>query len=379
MRSDATANFLRRAAWLVPVVLLVLAVALILPAVQQAREAARRTQSRNNLKQIGLAINSYHDTFNRFPSGGIFDSQGLGYHAWNTSLLNWMSQRAWYAAPDPRFPWDDAVNIDWVMREPTTSWQNPSVAETHSPDGLPLIHYAGNQNVLSRNSTVRRGDLPDSGPVALVGDAQGEFVPVGCPWNWRDPALGLGRSPRGFGGSSPDSTTFVMSDGSVRTVNHAVNEEIASIVMARGEEPRPADVEKPETPYRMTIRDYWRYLNVVRGDKQLMTFSLSPDRMLLKVNLRDAEARDLKPGVSWNRWFQDFIRSAAVERVEIAGRLRAEELQPFLELPRLQSLDVTGSKFFDDVEPVLKYVRESVTIIRHHRDGANSTTSPAAQ
>jgi type II secretory pathway pseudopilin PulG len=364
MRSDATANLLRRAAWLVPVVLLILAVALILPAVQQAREAARRTQSRNNLKQIGLALDGYHDQFSRFPSGGVFDSRGFGYHAWNTSLLNWMSQRAWYAAPDPRFPWDDAVNIDWVMREPTTAWQNPSVAETHSPDGSPLIHYAGNQNVLSRNSAVRRVDLPELVPIALVGDAQGEFVPIFCPWNWRDPALGLGRSLRGFGGSSPDSTMFVMSDGSVRTVNPAVDEEIASIVMARGEEPRLADVAKPETPYRMTIRDYWRYLNVVRGDKQLMTFSLSPDRVLLQVNFRDAEARDLKPGVSWNRWFQDFIRSAGVERVEIVGRLRAEELQPFLELPRLRSLDVSRGKFFDDVEPVLARVRESVSVIR---------------
>ena len=379
MRSDATANLLRRAAWLVPVVVFVLAVALILPAVQQAREAARRTQSRNNLKQIGLAINSYHDTFHRFPSGGVFDSRGLGYHAWNTSLLNWMSQRAWYAAPAPSFPWDDAVNIDWVMREPTTSWQNPSVAETHSPDGLPLIHYSGNQNVLYRNSALRRGDLSDLGPVALVGDAQGEFVPIGCPWNWRDPALGLGRSPRGFGGSSPDFTMFVMSDGSVHTVSHAVDEEVASIVVAREKKPHPADVTKPETPYRVTIRDYWRYLNVVRGDKQLVTFRLSPDRKSLDVNFRDVRETDLVPGVQWNRWFQEFIQGAAIERAEIAGRLRAEELRPFLELPALKSLDVSRGQFFDDVGPVLANVREAVIIIRHLGDEAHTRASPAAK
>ncbi len=84
---------------LVVIAIIAILIALLLPAVQQAREAARRTQCRNNLKQLGLALHNYHSTFDKFPCANYFSSQdSTGYRSSGvlTMLLPYIDQAPVY-------------------------------------------------------------------------------------------------------------------------------------------------------------------------------------------------------------------------------------------------------------------------------------------
>ncbi|MES2792096.1 MAG: DUF1559 domain-containing protein [Planctomycetota bacterium] len=77
---------------LVVIAIIAVLIALLLPAVQQAREAARRSQCKNNLKQIGLALHNYHETFSVFPYGGEISKNQTGL----TMLLPYLDQAPLY-------------------------------------------------------------------------------------------------------------------------------------------------------------------------------------------------------------------------------------------------------------------------------------------
>ena len=88
------------------------AVAFLLPATRRARPAARRTQCKMNLKQIGLALHNYHDTFGAFPPACTVDSNGKPLHSWRTLLLPYLDQTELYKKIDLSKPWDDPTNAE---------------------------------------------------------------------------------------------------------------------------------------------------------------------------------------------------------------------------------------------------------------------------
>ncbi|MCA8984382.1 MAG: DUF1559 domain-containing protein [Planctomycetaceae bacterium] len=122
---------------LVVIAIIAILVALLLPAVQQAREAARRSACKNNLKQLGLALHNYHDTYNVFPystsadgsiiAGGAQTTTTTGFtlnHRGFLGLLPFLEQSALFDQFNPLFPTAEYVRAGAApLVQPATTIQ----------------------------------------------------------------------------------------------------------------------------------------------------------------------------------------------------------------------------------------------------------------
>ena len=144
---------------LVVIAIIGILVALLLPAVNSAREAARRTHCLNNLRQVGLASHTYHDAQRALPPPKLGDQfQNLG--SMFVSLLPYLEEGSLYARYDLEKPVDDPTNVPWTERSIRT-YLCPSMS---LPRAVPLRECneklgPGSYIISSRTAYGRHGQL----------------------------------------------------------------------------------------------------------------------------------------------------------------------------------------------------------------------------
>ena len=198
-------------------------VALLLPAVQSARTAARKMSSGNNLKQIGIALHNYHETYKHFPAGESPTNKykdGKPLLSWRVHLLPFVEENVLYDKFKMDEPWDSPHNIKLLDQMP------PVYVCPHYELGNQTVYLApqGPNTALGSDKAIRFRDITDgtSQTIAVIETGSERAV----PWTKPDDLTIDADDPVGSVAAEKGTFQVVFCDGSVQSISAAISGDI---------------------------------------------------------------------------------------------------------------------------------------------------------
>jgi hypothetical protein len=207
------------------------AAGLLVPAVQKVREAAARTASQNNLKQIGIAIHEYNDTYRSFPPAYRASKDGKPLLSWRVLILPYIEQSNLYNEFHLDEPWDSEHNKKLIDQMPKI-YRSP--ASGAPPGGTNYLTIRGKDTAFPGEQGVKLADITDgtANTIMLVEVSDRKAViwtkPDDFEFNEKNPIDGLlGLWPGGF--------LAAMCDGSVRTISGTIDPAVLKNLFIRND------------------------------------------------------------------------------------------------------------------------------------------------
>ena len=268
---------------LVVIAVITILIALLLPAIQQVRAAARRMHCRNNLKQIGLAFHNFHDAFGNFPTAGdngqppdweCCSAKAVNNYNWPYHILPQMDQTSLWEI--------GKTNRSLLQKSPVASYYCPARRSPRLYKGDAKSDYAANQGTgnngavskTRKNKPVQFRDVTDgTSNTLMVGEARvhlayldggkpssppywsdnedcytagedsevlrkGHFPPA---FDIRDPAIPGNQCHGRFGSSHTGGMQGVLCDGSVRMFSYNINSTVFRDICVRNDGNLPGE------------------------------------------------------------------------------------------------------------------------------------------
>ena len=220
--------------------------ALLLPAIQAARQAARRNQSSNHLKLLGLALMSYHDANQSFPAAFSKDADGRPLLSWRVAILPYIEEAALAQQFHADEPWDGPNNKPLVDRRPT--YYNSPNDDANDSGQTNVVGIVGPDTVLSADGPVTMRDIHDGTSKTIVAV---ELAGTGVQWSEPqdisvDEFVAAMRNPHGPGLHTvyPGGALCLFADASVQFISSSTDPALLRAMCTRsGGEPvsRPMD------------------------------------------------------------------------------------------------------------------------------------------